>query len=143
MTNNDKVKTIFSLLGEVIADVIFPVGAEIDTTEQTVSDAEPGPTEEPEPADELDEDPNQWFSVGQLMRLDCCMKHAHNDELRELSRQEFADYRRDPASHFPEPAQINGRRKYWQMYQIDEWIDDPDKLSIDTFIARRRVGVGV
>ena len=136
-TNNDKVKTIFRLLGELAADSLFPVtDADTSETAETVPDTRSEPNEEIEPSD-----PEMWLSVGDLMRLDCLQKRSSNDKLREMSRQEFADYRADPASRFPQPKQQNGHRKYWQLHQIDTWIDDDEKLSVDQFIACRRAGV--
>lgn len=132
-TNADKVKTIFRLLGELAADSLFPVDAETDTAEQTVS---------AEPIEETAEsDPDMWLTVNDLLRLDALQKRTSNGELREMSRQEFADYRADPASHFPLPGQQNGHRKYWQLHQLDAWIDDSDKMSVDQFISQRRAGV--
>jgi len=133
MTNADKVKTIFSLVGELVADAIYPASdAETDTAEQTVS---------AEPSEETEPDPEMWLTVNDLLRLDALQKRTSHGELRQMTRQEFADYRADPASRFPTAAQINGHRKYWQLHQLDTWIDDQDKMSVDRFISQRRAGV--
>jgi len=48
LTNADKVKTIFRLLGELVADAIYPVTDTSETAETVADDAEPRETE-PDP----------------------------------------------------------------------------------------------
>lgn len=126
MTNNKKVRTIFRLVGELIADSLFPP----DTEPASVS--EPNPS--PEPAE--DPDPDTWLTVSDVLRMDCMVRPNG----KPMTRRDFLDYRGQPESNFPAPGQVNAHRQYWQMRQINDWIRDPDKLAIDQFLSRRRAG---
>ena len=144
MTTVEKHQTleqIFTLTGRLLAVCLFgdetPCG---DNSDIKSDDCGNLVVKDAKSNEMVAEDPDMWLSVSDLIRLDALQKRSSNGELRQMSRQEFADFRADPATKFPKPAQINGHRKYWQLHQIDEWIDDDSKMSVDQFIAQRRVG---
>lgn len=57
MTNNDKVKTNFRLLGELATDSLFPQVTDTSETAETVSD-------DAEPIEETAEsDPDMWLTL--------------------------------------------------------------------------------